>query len=119
MRSVRVAIHYFNGLLGDSRMLLGGSSPAYTLILINRTVYTAFRHKIRDEFTKGRFIQDSATYEERIKLANECAAIVRNNVVQATNTAENEHLWSAYSDCVHGCTTHASIQGYNGGMESR
>jgi len=61
--------------IGDSRMLL------------------AFRHKIRDEFTKGRSIRDSAIYEEKIKLANECAAIVRNNVVQATNTAENEHLW--------------------------
>ncbi|KAF8334284.1 RF-1 domain-containing protein [Cantharellus anzutake] len=57
------------------------------------SVLLAFRQRARDEFIAGRPIQNAALYEKKIRFANECACVVRRNIVQATNDAEDEHLW--------------------------
>ncbi|KAG8938311.1 hypothetical protein FRC03_007424, partial [Tulasnella sp. 419] len=57
-------------------------------------VLQAFYQKTREEFVKGRSITDVRQYEERIKLAQEVAKIIRTNIVQAEQVSPEDDTWS-------------------------
>ncbi|KAG8992232.1 hypothetical protein FRB94_014650 [Tulasnella sp. JGI-2019a] len=57
-------------------------------------VLEAFRQKARDEFIKGRVVTDTRQYEERVKLAQEVAVVIRQNLAQAEKVSEKEDTWA-------------------------
>jgi len=57
-------------------------------------VLKAFRQKARDEYTHGRSVTDPREFEERVKLAQEVAAVIRHNIVQAEKVPEKEDTWA-------------------------
>ncbi|KAG8853497.1 hypothetical protein FRB96_008099 [Tulasnella sp. 330] len=57
-------------------------------------VLNAFRQTARDEFIKGRSITDARQYEARLKLAQEVAVVIRQNLAQAEKIADKEDTWA-------------------------